>query len=83
MEHGIQFTYHFSVSFIDPTMCAKNIKEHTRDASSIENSIIVGNSSQAFLFVIDAQLSGAKWPRAIRRKAFVWLHFDQASFRER
>jgi hypothetical protein len=82
-DEGIKFTEHFSVASAlgnDPTIRDWIVKGLPNDSHSVENAIIIENSSQAFPLLIDPQLSGTKWLRAIRGERLMALRFDQSDF---
>ena len=53
------------------------------DMHSIENALIITQNDQCFPLLIDPQLSGTKWLRAIEGEQLNVLRFDQPDFLQR
>ena len=82
-DANIQFTREFTIAASlgnDPTIREWIVKGLPNDGTSIDNAIIIENSHQAFPLLIDPQLSGTKWLRAIKGENLVVLRFDQSDF---
>jgi hypothetical protein len=59
------------------------VKGLPNDMHSIENALIITQNEQSFPLLIDPQLSGTKWLRAIEGENLNVLRFDQADFLQR
>ncbi|EAY20056.1 Dynein heavy chain family protein [Trichomonas vaginalis G3] len=82
-NENIKFTANFSVERSlgnEPTIRDWVVKGLPNDTHSIENAIIINNSKNSFPLLIDPQLSGTKWLRAVLGETLVVLRFDQSDF---
>ena len=59
------------------------VKGLPNDTHSIENALIITQNNQCFPLLIDPQLSGTKWLRAVEGEKLVILSFDQTDFLQR
>ncbi|OHT14597.1 Dynein heavy chain family protein [Tritrichomonas foetus] len=59
------------------------VKGLPNDMHSIENALIITQNEQSFPLMIDPQLSGTKWLRAVEGENLNVLRFDQADFLQR
>ncbi|KAK8860630.1 hypothetical protein M9Y10_012295 [Tritrichomonas musculus] len=59
------------------------VKGLPNDTHSIENALIITQNDQCFPLLIDPQLSGTKWLRAVEGEKLVILTFDQSDFLQR
>ena len=59
------------------------VKGLPNDMHSIENALIITKNEMSFPLMIDPQLSGTKWLRAIEGENLNVLRFDQADFLQR
>ena len=85
-SENIKFTQTFSISTSlgnDTTIREWIVKGLPNDTHSVENALIIDNSKSSFPLLIDPQLSGTKWLRAVIGETLVVLRFDQSDFLQR
>ncbi|EAY14656.1 Dynein heavy chain family protein [Trichomonas vaginalis G3] len=84
-EKDINFTNNFSIINAlgnDATIRDWITKGLSNDSFSIENALIITQSPESYPLLIDPQLNGTSWLRAIDEK-LVALRFDQTDFLQR
>ena len=59
------------------------VKGLPNDTHSIENALIITQHDHSFPLLIDPQLSGTRWLRAVEGEKMVVLRFDQSDFLQR
>ncbi|OHT17559.1 Dynein heavy chain family protein [Tritrichomonas foetus] len=83
---GIRYSSNFSIASSlgnDGVIREWIVKGLPNDTHSIENSLIITQNDQCFPLLIDPQLSGTKWLRAVEGEKLVILTFDQVDFLQR
>ena len=85
-SQDIQFSENFSIEKSlgnDSVIRDWIVKGLPNDTHSIENALIITNNNDSFPLMIDPQLSGTKWLRAVEGEKLTMLSFDQSDFLQR
>jgi hypothetical protein len=83
VAESIRHTTTFTISAAlgeDPVIRDWIVKGLPNDTHSIENGLLIQTADNSFPLLIDPQLSGTKWLRAVEGDGLVLLRFDQSDF---